>query len=115
MPVALNKASQSWWGVAKINFFWPGNYTTQPDMLVLFFFLSVFEGEPHETIEMGPPKWLLPVEVDLAIKRNLLNKADKYFVPKLFAGEKKVLDIFHGIKNKDGTPLIVDKKTVPTL
>lgn len=101
--------------IAKINFFWPGNDTLQPDMVVYFFFLSVYEGEPQETIEMGPPQWLLPSEVDIAIEGNLLNKADKFFLPKLFAGEKKVLDIFHGKKNEDGTPLIIDKETTPTL
>lgn len=97
--------------VAEINFFWPDNDTTEPDMVVLFFFLDIFEGEPHETIEMGPPKWLLLTEVDY----NLLNKADKYFVPKLFAGEKIVYDIFHGKTREDGSPLCIDKETVPAL
>lgn len=97
--------------VAEINFFWPGNNTPQPDMVVYFFLLSVYEGEPQETTEMGPPQWLFPSEVDY----DLLNKADKYFVPKLFAGEKIVYDIFHGKTREDGTPLLIYKETMPTL
>lgn len=97
--------------VAEINFFWPGNETTQPDMVVYFFFLSIYEGEPKESDEMGAPEWHLPDEFPYA----RMNKADKYFLPKLFAGEKKVLDIFHGKTHEDGTPFVVDKQTVPTL
>lgn len=97
--------------VARINFFWPGNNTPYPDMVVYFFFLSVFEGEPQEGAEMGPPKWFMPREIPY----NKMNGADKLFLPKLIAGEKLVWDIFHGKIQEDGTPFFIDKQTVPTL
>jgi 8-oxo-dGTP diphosphatase len=97
--------------VGRINFFWPDNDTTQPDMIVDFFFISVYQGEPRETVEMGPPEWFLPENFPY----DRMNKADKYFLPSIFKGEKKVLDIFHGKTREDGTPLIVDKEIAPTL
>lgn len=99
--------------VAQINFFWPDNETTQPDMVVYFFFLSVYEGEPQESEEMGMPEWFSPDEFEFEYTR--MNKADRYFLPKLFAGEKIVYDIFHGKTREDGSPLCIDKETVPAL
>lgn len=100
--------------VAKINFFWPGNETNQSDMVVYFFFLSVYEGEPQESEEMGPPEWFFPGEFMRIGER--MNTADKLFLPQLLAGEKVVYDIFFPDKaHNDETLRLVDKKGTPAL
>ena len=76
---------------AQISFFWPGNETTEPDMLVHFFFLSRYEGEPKEGSEMGEPCFYLPEEIpykDMMV-------ADVFFFPKILNGERIVCDIHH--------------------
>lgn len=43
--------------VGQLQFFWPNSTTQVCDMDVTFFLLGKYEGEPHETREMGPPKY----------------------------------------------------------
>lgn len=42
---------------AQIKFFWPGNNSSTCDMIVTFFLLSNYQGEPRETDKMGEPKF----------------------------------------------------------
>lgn len=97
---------------AQISFFWPGNETLEPDMLVHFFFLAKYEGTPQEGTEMGEPQFFLPEEIPY----HEMMPADGFFFPKILSGEKIVCDIFH---RKDGngrdTYDFNMKNTMPTL
>jgi hypothetical protein len=75
-----------------------------------FFFLSAYDGVPREGTEMGPPHFFTPSEIPY----HEMMPADKLFLPKIFAGEKLVLDVYFG-KTEDGSILIRDKKTIPAL
>lgn len=98
--------------VASVSFYWPGNETTEPDMVVHFFFLRRYVGVPTEGAEMGAPQFFHPDEIPY---REMMS-ADKEFFTKILAGEKIVCDI-HLRKNADGTDdyRFVLKQTFPTL
>ena len=98
--------------IARISFFWPGNETIAPDMVVYFFFLSIFEGEPKEgEREMGTPQFFFPHEIPY----HEMMPADKLFLPKLLAGEKIVWDVYLGKKVDGGNVCFKDNGTLPTL
>lgn len=97
--------------VGEIGFIWPGNETLQPDMLVYFFFLSEYTGEPREGKEMGVPEFFFPNEIPY----HEMMPADRLFVPRLLAGERLTWDVHLGKKTPDGNVYFEDKRVVPTL
>lgn len=90
--------------MAKICFFWPGNETKESDMIVYFFFLSVFKGEPKEGEEMGMPKFFFPDDIPLFE----MMPADRLFFPKILNDEKIVWNVYFGEKDNDGNPRCED-------
>ena len=89
----------------RFNFFWPGNESVIPNMDVYFFFLKIYEGDPKETDEMGPPKFFSPSDLPF----NEMMPNDRVFFPKILNGEKLVADVFLGKKDEDGNPVFVWK------
>lgn len=96
---------------ACISFFWPGNETTLPDMIVYFFFLSAYEGSLKEGTEMGTPEFFFPDEIPYAE----MMPADQLFFPRMLMGLKFVWHVHLGKKTKDGNIYFEDKRTLPTL
>jgi 8-oxo-dGTP diphosphatase len=97
--------------VARISFFWPGNETSEPDMVVYFFFLSSFKGMPKEGREMGVPVFFMPHEIPY----HEMMPADRLFIPNLLAGEKLVWHVYLGKTTQDGNVYFEDKKISPAL
>ena len=97
--------------VGKMSFYWPGNTSTDPDMIVWCFFLLEFVGTPCAGIEMGEPIFFITDEIPY---REML-PADQLFLPRFIAGEKLTWDVYLGERDKYGDVRYVDKKTVPTL
>lgn len=98
--------------VAKLGFFWPGNETSAPDMLVYVFFLSIFAGEPKEGArEMGTPQFFCPNEIPY----HDMMPADKLFLPKIISGEKLVWDVYFGKTTPSGSVYFEDKGILPAL
>ncbi len=91
--------------VGRLYFFWPGNTSGIPNMIVTFFFLYIWEGELKETEWMGEP---LMFSYD-AIPYDRLFKADRKFLPKFLAGEKFVADVFFDQKDENGLPVMILK------
>lgn len=97
--------------VADISFFWPGNETDEPDMIVYFFTLSKYAGAPQEGTEMGIPEFFLPNEVPY----EEMMPADRLFFPRILSGEKIVWHVHLGRKTEDGNIFFEDKGIIPTL
>jgi ADP-ribose pyrophosphatase YjhB (NUDIX family) len=83
----------------KISFFWLGNDSDTPNMIVYFFLLYVFEGEPKETNEMGAPIFFTQ---DIIPYHEMMS-ADKVFLPKMLSGEKIIADISFRNEKRDKT------------
>lgn len=97
--------------VAHIHFFWPGNESPLPDMVVYFFYLSKFEGVPQEGIEMGIPQFFTEGE----ISELELMPADKLFLPVLLRGEKITWNVYLGKTMEDISVYVEDMKKPPAL
>jgi 8-oxo-dGTP pyrophosphatase MutT (NUDIX family) len=85
-------------------FFWKPSKETgimMPFMEVSFFFIHIWEGEPLEGDEMGPPAWFTQDEVPY---RNMM-PADKGLFQRIFAGERAVFEV--RLPGKDVPPEII--------
>ena len=96
--------------VARVSFFWPGNESSEPDMIVYFFILAIFEGVPKEGSEMGKPVFFFPAEIPY----DEMMPADKLFLPKIFGGEKLTWRVHLRRKTPDGSICFEDEKVEPT-
>ena len=89
--------------VGNIHFFWTGNESEVADMDVYFFFLATWQGEPHETGEMGKPHFF---ETNKVPYQDMM-PGDRIFLPKMIEGEVVVADIRFGQKHSHGVPLFL--------
>lgn len=86
--------------VSRVYFYLVKDGIPSPFMSVSFFVLSLWEGDPVETTEMGPPTFFKESEVPY----NNMMPADKYLLTEMFKGRSGVYEV-----------LLYGKNTAPSI
>jgi 8-oxo-dGTP pyrophosphatase MutT (NUDIX family) len=87
-----------------VYFFWPTNVTTTADMEVFFYVLRVWQGDPEEGEEMGPPEFFHKEYIPY----DAMMQGDRILLPKMFQGIAGTYQVFFGKKDDKGLPLCVE-------
>lgn len=94
--------------VSRVYFYVKKEENLVPFMDVSFFFLTVWNGDPCETDEMGPPQFFAPHEIPYSE----MMPADKPLMESMISGERKVYQV--NLSGKDVQPEVkeLDEKLV---